>query len=147
MMEGIDVYDLVPLVGGAFNRPNLDNALLAFEHEGSYHLYCVKIRTSEIHRREGTHFIDRPEFEVTHYCIRDFNAPYRRRYTLKDIQDELEDISVVDKTIGTLLIKEGLHPQRSLDYKLNMAVAVYILAKRHSDEQELSDSMAEHTRN
>lgn len=121
----IDLDDLKNINFTGFNSPNEDNALLVFEYRGIYHFYRVQIKD---YPPKGERFIDPLEFAVLDHDIKCFtgNGP----------EDEARYAADRDETLGVMIAEDIIPSAESVDYKMNLIVAGYVLCKAKLDGED-----------
>lgn len=95
---------------------NPENALLVFSHDAIFHVYNVSIKSDRIPFAElKTGIINPLEFEVISHKT--------------DNKVSLSDYLNQDGGMGALIVTEKIPTNNTLDYKLNLYAATYLLGK------------------
>ena len=119
MKIDLNYLDYISLRG--INDPNIDNALLVFQHDDVYHFYHVQFKTRELPGREM--LVSPLELEI---------KSHEEKYLLpENIDVEIERITNNDETIGVGVLVETIPVRESLEYKLQLTAIFYLLAKQY----------------
>ncbi|MEM4266866.1 MAG: hypothetical protein QW404_02325 [Candidatus Nanoarchaeia archaeon] len=109
----------------------MDNALLAFEHFGVYHLYNVKIRP-DAKIQKGRRWVDPIEFKVISHEEKD-----KAKFSIEQLLRELDYRISFNPDLSAMFVPDIYPIEKSLNYKLNLMVVLYVLCKQYREEYEM----------
>jgi len=128
MIPGIDVEDAKHFDFEGISVPGLPRALLAVPHDDIHHLYHVSLKYPE-NANSGKEVLEKLDYKILSHeeC---FDMP-------ETIEENLKKKSEEDEDLGTLIMKEADIPLKlPLDYKLKIAVTMYVLGAESSQYEE-----------
>jgi len=121
-MKGkIDIYDHTFLCTTLIHEPQTENTLILIPFKESYYIYHVNIENQKVTLEEGKRFFDPIKFNIINKIEK---YPF-----LEHAEAEISRRIGFDKSLNALMIKEEKPLRKSLNYKLNFAVFLYITYK------------------
>ena len=113
-----------------FGDYNPENTLLVFDHEDGIHFYKAQIKTRDVPVRDIKRGLINPlEYEVISHDIEWGHHV--------DLDVELSSRFKYDTTLSAMILNLKL-PSRTLDYKLDLSVIIYVLNAMHTAHQNSS---------
>lgn len=125
-----DVSNLGDYIG--FNeQQSFDNALLAFEHFGVYHLYNVQIKPDG-KIQKGARWVEPLEFKVISHEEKE-----KAGFSIHQVVRELDYRTSFNPDLSAMFVPDKYPVDKPLDYKLKLMVVLYVLCKQYREEYEL----------
>jgi hypothetical protein len=116
-----DVIEHLRFIG--FEKPDPNNALLVFEHQGEHHFYHVSMDPFDY----GSGKNKVPNYRVLNHDVRHV-LPENLEKEVEAAMDEIEGVK-------PMIIKETIPLSGDLQYKLDYAVVFYLFCARYVDEE------------